>query len=335
MKIFKKRYIVLSLMIGQLGFAQEGLSVYSEYLTDNYYLLHPAMAGLKNNTQIRGSFRQQWGGVEDAPQLQTLTANTRIGDQSGIGFIAYNDKNGYHSQTGAKFTYAHHITFSESRYELNELSFGMSAGFAKTVLDETKFGGVFDPNVAGGIEVKDSFFSVDIGAAYNYENLFTMFTVKNAFSSKQDMYSDAESNNLRKYILGGGYTFGDNRYSDGWMYEPSLMFQFTEKTEEKTVDVNMKVYKTFTAGKVYGGISYRRSFDGASYYKGGSDKKQYLQYVSPFIGVNYKSFVIGYVYSQVMGDVTFDKGGYHQVSIGFNLFPKRSSLDCNCPTAKD
>ncbi|MDR0228383.1 MAG: type IX secretion system membrane protein PorP/SprF [Flavobacteriaceae bacterium] len=334
MKIFKKRYIVLSLLIGQVGFAQEGLSVYSEYLNDNYYLLHPAMAGVKNHTQLRGTFRQQWGGVEDAPQLQTLTANTRIGEQSGIGLIAFNDKNGYHSQMGAKVTYAHHISFAESRYELNQLSFGMSAGFARTTLDETKFGG-FDPNISGGVEIKDSYFSVDFGAAYHYNNFFSMLTVKNAISSQQKLYSDAESNNLRKYLLGMGYAFGDNRYNDGWTYEPSLLFQYSEKTQEKTIDANMKVYKAMSFGKLYGGASYRRSFDGTSYSEGGSSKTQYMQYISPFLGVNYKSFNFGYVYSHVLGDKTFDKAGYHQVTVGFNLFPKRSSLDCNCPTVKD
>ena len=28
--------------------AQEGLPIYSDYLTDNYYLLYPSMAGVSN-----------------------------------------------------------------------------------------------------------------------------------------------------------------------------------------------------------------------------------------------------------------------------------------------
>jgi type IX secretion system PorP/SprF family membrane protein len=334
MKLIKKGYIALICLASQAGMSQEGLSVYSEYLTDNYYLLHPAMAGLKNSTQIRITARQQWGGVEDAPQLQTFSGNVRLGEQSGIGIVAYNDKNGYHSQAGAKFTYAHHITFSESRYELNLLSFGMSAGFSRTVLDETKFGG-YDPIVHGGMEMKDTYFGVDFGAAYHRGNLFTMFTVKNAVTSKRDLYSDVESNNLRKYLLGGGYAFGDNQYGGGWVYEPSVLLQYTEETQEKIVDVNMKVYKYMDFGKIWAGLSYRRSLDGISYTKGGKSKSQYMQYFSPFIGVNYKSVMISYTYSHVMGDIVFEKGGYHQFGIGFNLFGKKSPLDCNCPTVKD
>ena len=32
--------------------AQEGLPIYSDYLTDNYYLLHPSMAGVSNCNKL-------------------------------------------------------------------------------------------------------------------------------------------------------------------------------------------------------------------------------------------------------------------------------------------
>lgn len=336
MKIFKKRYLAVALLATQIGQAQEGgLPIYSDYLSDNYYLIHPAMAGLKNSTQIRGAIRQQWGGVDDAPQTQTLTVNTRIGERSGLGIIAFGDKNGYHSESGAKLTYAHHITFSESRYELNMLSFGMSAGFSRITLDETKFGSVYDPTLSGGLEVKDSYFTVDFGAAYHKENFFSMFTVKNAVTSKRELYSDVESDNLRRYLLGGGYTFGNTRFNGGWMYEPSVLLQYVEATEMKLVDLNMKIYKTFENGRAWAGVSYRRDFDSAEYNKGGTNKKQSLQSLSPLIGGSYKNFSVTYTYTHQLGNVTFDKGGYHLFTLGVNLFGKRSPLDCNCPNLHD
>lgn len=336
MKILKKRYLAIALLTTQMGIAQEGgLPIYSDYLADNYYLIHPAMAGLKNTTQIRGAMRMQWSGVEDAPKTQTLTANTRIGERSGIGIIVYGDRNGYNSTTGAKLTYAHHITFSESRYELNMLSFGISAGFANSSLDETKFGSVYDPIVSGGIEVKDSYFNVDIGAAYNYENFFSMFTVKNAITSRNEIYTNKESDNYRRYLLGGGYTFGNPDYNGGWMYEPSLLLQYTEKTQAKLLDVNMKFYKQFDAGRAWAGLSYRRDFDAAEYSKGDKEKKQALQSLSPFIGGSYKSISLTYMYTHSIGNVTFDKGGYHLFTIGLDLFKTKSTLDCNCPIVQN
>ena len=42
------------------SFSQEGLPIYSDYLTDNYYLLFPSMAGAANCTKIRFTGRKQW-----------------------------------------------------------------------------------------------------------------------------------------------------------------------------------------------------------------------------------------------------------------------------------
>ncbi len=103
--------------------AQEGIAVYSDYLSDNYYLIHPSMAGASNCGKIRLTGRQQWFGQEDAPALQTFSFNTSLDEDgtSGIGMIFFNDKNGYHSQRGGKLTYAHHLRFSRSTIDLTLL----------------------------------------------------------------------------------------------------------------------------------------------------------------------------------------------------------------------
>jgi type IX secretion system PorP/SprF family membrane protein len=206
---FKKVYLIFGLLLTQLSFSQEGIAVYSDYLSDNYYLIHPSMAGAANCAKIRLTARQQWFGQEDAPQLQTLSFNGSVGPSSGIGIIAFNDKNGYHSQTGAKLTYAHHLRFSRGDYDLNQLSFGMSAGLVQSRLDETEFDPEFDPIVQGGMQQKDSYFNVDIGASYHFLDFYAHFTAKNVLASKRDIYTDIESDNLRKYLVSAGYVFGD------------------------------------------------------------------------------------------------------------------------------
>lgn len=323
---FKKRYLVLLLFISQLSFSQEGIAVYSDYLSDNYYLIHPSMAGAANCAKVRVTARQQWFGNDDAPALQTASFNGRIGEQSGAGIILFNDKNGYHSQRGFKVTYAHHIMFSRSDVDLNQLSFGMSAGLVQSQLDQSEFEGP-DPIIDGAIQ-KDSYFNVDVGASYNYLEFYTHFTVKNLLASKRDIYTEAESNNLRKYLLSAGYVFGN---SEKLQWEPSFLFQYTDQTNEKLVDLNIKLYKDFDFGKLWGGLSYRRSFDATQYLDGGSVKTQRLQYITPLVGLNFKNFVFAYTYSHLVGDVKFDQGGFHQITLGINLFCKREKWDCNCP----
>ena len=122
---FKRSYLLLLLLLTQLSFSQEGVPVYSDYLTDNYFLLHPSMAGAANCAKLRLTARQQWFGQQDAPAFQTLSFNGRLGERDGAGIILLNDKNGYHSQKGLQLAYAHHIMFSRDDIDLNQLSFGV------------------------------------------------------------------------------------------------------------------------------------------------------------------------------------------------------------------
>lgn len=331
MKLLKKIFVVSLLFTLQNNFAQEGIAVYTDYLTDNYYLIHPSMAGAANCGKIRLTGRQQWFGQEEAPALQTLSFNSALDEdgKSGAGIILFNDKNGYHSQTGAKLTYAHHLLLSRSKADLNMLSFGISGAFVQSRLDETAFK-VFDPNVFGGMTQKDSYFNLDVGMSYHIRDFFTHVTVKNIMASRRQIYTvDVESDNLRKYLWSVGANFGDE---DRLSFEPSFMFQMTEQTGEKAIDLNAKVYKAMNFGKLWGGLSYRRSFDGAQYTSDGKAiGEQKLNWITPLLGVNFKQFMFAYSYNHIMGDVKFDNAGYHQITLGLNLFCKDKPYDCNCP----
>ncbi|MEO8517155.1 MAG: type IX secretion system membrane protein PorP/SprF [Flavobacterium sp.] len=327
---FKRLLLLGVLFVTHMSFSQEGIAVYSDYLSDNYYLIHPSMAGASSCNKIRLTARQQWFGNSDAPALQTISYNGAIGESgtSGIGVILFSDKNGYHSQKGAKITYAHHLMFSRSSADLNQLSFGLSAGFVQNQLDETSFDmNDFDPIIAGILQ-KASYLNVDFGASYNYLDFYTHVTVKNALFQSRDIYTEYESDNLRKYLVSAGYVFGN---SSKLLWEPSVLFQLTDRTKEKSFDVNLKAYKTVDFGRLWAGLSYRRSFDGAQYVDGTVLKNQKLQYITPILGVNYKKFMFAYTYSNVMGDIKFDTGGFHQITLGYDFGCRKERYDCNCP----
>ena len=327
-----RKLLLIVFFVCQYSFSQEGIAVYSDYLSDNYYLLHPSMAGASSCSKLRMTARQQWFGQKDAPSMQTLSFNGKIGesDQSGGGVIVYNDKNGYHSQKGIKATYAHHIMFSRDAVDLNQVSFGMSVGLVQSALDETEFlqSGDFDPIVDGTITQKYSYFNVDLGMSYNYLEFYTHFTVKNAIETRRKIYSEFEDDNIRKVIINSGYVFGNQ---DGLLWEPSVMLQLVNQTNEKSVDVNLKVYKQLEIGRLWGGISYRRSLDGAEYRDGSSTEVQKLQYVTPILGLNYKNYMFSYTYSVITGAVKFDNGGFHQITLGMNVFCRPEKYHCNCP----
>ena len=323
----KIKLLIVFLITTFYTYSQEGIPVYSDYLSDNYYLIHPSMAGAANCAKIRLTARKQWFGQEDAPTLQTLSFNGRIGERSGAGIIVFNDKNGYHSEKGVKLTYAHHIMFSRDEVDLNQLSFGISGGLIQNQLDETNFGGTFDPIVFGSIQ-KDSYFNVDFGASYNYLNFYAHATVQGVLETRRELYTDYESDNLRKFLFSAGYVFG-KRENITW--EPSILFQLFDQTKEKSIDLNLKAYKNLDFGSLWAALSYRRSFDGAQFSSGSGVSTQKLQYFTPIVGVNFKNFMFAYTYSQVTGDVKFDTGGYHQITLGVNIFCRKERYDCNCP----
>ena len=332
MKLAKKINLLLFLCLPFYGLmAQEGLPIYSDYLTDNYYLIHPSMAGVANCNKARLTVRQQWMGQENAPSLQTFSMNGRVGDsKSAIGAIFYNDQNGYHSQTGAYLTYAHHLMFSRNTIDLNMLSFGLSAGMIQYKLDETAFI-EFDPIIAG-IEQSATEFNVDFGFSYHFINFYAHATIKNLLKN-EGVNINAQGvafNNLTNYLLSTGNVF--SKFGSDWSYEPSILFSYKGATKESFMDLNFKAYRKFDFGSLYAGISYRRSFDGAEFTNGNSISNQKLQYFTPLVGVEYNNFVFAYTYSYQSNSIVLDNGGYHQLTLGLNFGCRKEKYDCECPS---
>lgn len=317
--IIKKTYLsILFIFSALFVFAQDGVPTYSDYFADNLYLLHPSMAGAANYNKVRLSARQQWFDQDEAPNLQILTFNARLGERSGFGAILYNDQNGYHSQTGGYLTYAHHIQMGRSRSDLNQISFGLSAGMTQSRLDETQFDADdADPIIAGIIQ-STGYFNMDAGMSYNFENFSGHLTAKNLIFQNRSIYDDKlEPTNQRTYMISSAY-FINTSYGI-WAYEPSFLFQWKERTGEQSIDVNFKAYREVDFGRVWGGISYRRSFDGSEFLDGTEIKDQKLTYITPVLGVNYKKFMFAYTYSYQGGNVKFQSGGFHQLTIGYNF----------------
>ena len=97
--------------------AQETLPIYTDYLSDNVFLVHPSAAGIGNSNKLRLTARQQWIGVPNAPALETISFHAKFGEESkaGYGFVLFNDASGFHSQLGVQGGYAYHLALSDVR----------------------------------------------------------------------------------------------------------------------------------------------------------------------------------------------------------------------------
>ena len=335
--------LVLSfLTFGLYSYAQEGIPVYFDYLADNYYLVYPSMAGIGEGAKVRVTARKQWFDVQDAPNLQTANFHARLADSpSAVGLIIFNDANGYHSQSGAKATYAHHLRLGGDARYLNQLSFGLSGTYLQSRLDETEFvspGGVPDEAIGNG-NINASYTNFDIGISYSKMEFYAHLAITNLLTgSERSLYRVNRTNpnnvptidNLRRYLISTGYIFGRN----AWQYEPSVLFQLTEWTREKSIDINFKLYKDVDFGRIWGGVSYRRSFEGAQFINGDTFGNQNLQLLTPIIGANINNFMLSYNYSYQAGDAIIDNGGFHQITLGYDFGQRERKYDCYCPAAQ-
>lgn len=309
---------ILMICIGiQIMSAQETFPIYTDYLSDNVFLVHPAAAGIGNCGKIRFTYRQQWLGVEDAPSLQTLSFQTRVTDKMAVGAVAFNDENGYHAQQGFWATYAYHINFGHED-AMNQLSFGLSFMFSQNSINLNNFG-VPDPALSQTLE-STGYYNVDFGLGYHFLDSFSYFTIKNLLLTPRDLVNNSfESDNLRRYLLTFGYYLGR---SNKVQFEPSTMLQYVEYTQEAFIDLNLKAYYNIgTKSQVWAVLSYRQNFD---------YNIESFKMITPIVGVNYKRFMFSYTYSSQIGDVVLESSGSHQVTLGYNVFCKAQRAS-GCP----
>lgn len=328
--------IIFCLLLSSISnlLAQEGLPIYSDYLTDNWYLVHPAMAGsLYYGGQVRMTGRQQWLDQDLAPSLQTLAASYRFNDKSGGGLLMFNDRNGYYSTTGAYLTYTHHLymgknykkpcncLYPDPKNSINELSLGLSVGSVFNSIDQSSFDMTqYDPLISG-LKQQKGYLAMDFGVAYINPSYYIQLSIKNLLFSPHNRYGEfyyphrRDKANYRKVLFGGGKFISLGRL----ILEPSLLFQWAEISDEKSVDINLKTYVPLGSHQFWLGVSNRRSFRPVGYYLQAQYQEQRINSITPLVGVNLSDWVFSYNYSFSQGDVLFDMSGFHQITIGYNI----------------
>lgn len=323
MKIFYYWILLLSLFFGYTVQAQEALPVYSEYLIDNYYLLHPSVAGATGKGKIRLTAGLSLN-PENTPSMQTLGAQYRWKEKLGLGGILFNERNGDYFRRGMYGTLVYHHRFSRDGLDLHQLSFGINGGVIQH--------GVTQPvNSSTGTRSSELYATLDLGTSYFYSNFFAHFSIKDLFTVKRDLFlSNSFPDRQPKYLLSSGYIF--ETPGQHWSFEPSLLFQYQDAPPENILDFNFKVYRHFRFGSLFGGVSYRSIFKEVTPISEGlSIVRKNHHTLAPFLGFEFKNLFFGYTYSQQLNYLVPNIVGYHQITLGFNLGQNNSRFGCFIP----
>ncbi|MGB0443661.1 MAG: PorP/SprF family type IX secretion system membrane protein [Flavobacteriaceae bacterium] len=296
--------------------AQYRMPVYTDYLTDNYYVLHPAMAGAHyEGLKLRTSYRTQWLGIANAPSMQTLNAHARVGDKSGVGGLFFHDTNGFQSQLGFQGTYAHHINFYRSRAEVNQLSFGLSAGGSFHRHDQSTFNPTNDPIILG-TNVSSSSMFVDVGLTYNYVSLYAHLTIQNLLFVGNNINDQVLLNKPKRLLASVGNFF---EIQPDWALEPSVLVDYIQYVDRPNVDVNLKSHHNIRETQLWVGTSYRKGLTNTLTNNNSTPYSEPFSQLSAILGIRHNKWSFSYTYTVGIGDIKINNSGFHQLTLGIDI----------------
>ena len=316
--MLKMKKILTALLISSVTYslsAQElTLPTFTQYLADNAFVISPTYAGIGDHVKIRLNGLTQWVGIEDAPDTQSLAADIRIGNRSGIGGLFYNDRNGATRQFGARLSFAHHLTIDQ--YDDHYLSFGISYNLNGFRININEFDPTIpDPNVTDDRSTTNHNF--DVGILYRLKNFYLSLNASNILNKDLDLFAINEPNTLRNYFLYTGYKWRRDKNSD-FEVEPSIFFQLFENDGRSSTDLNIKARLYDFEDYYWAGISYRFLND------------QVLEplNVGPQLGLKKRNFYFAYSYQIVLNELSGFNTGTHLITVGIDLFQGLSNCSC-------
>ncbi len=305
-------YLILLFCVSTASAQELTLPQLSQYLADNPFVISPTYAGIGDYVKVRINGLTQWVGIKDAPDTQSLAADGRVGNRSGVGMILYNDSNGETKQRGARLSFAHHLTLD--RYADEFLSFGLSYNFNQFRIDIENFDGL-DPSVTDDRSTTNHNF--DVGILYRKDKFYASLNASNLLDKDLTKFNPiSEPNALRNYYLYTGYRF--NKKKSNFEVEPSVFFQWFESDGRSVTDLNAKFRWYDFEDYYYAGVTYRFL----------NDQVGSPLYIAPIVGLKKSNFYFGYSYQIILNEIIGFSTGTHVITIGVDLFQGISNCRC-------
>ena len=322
----KKLIIFVLLFTISFSYGQElNLPVFTQYLADNDFVVSPTYAGIGDNLKIRANGLTQWVGIKNAPDNQSLYADFRISNRTGVGISAYNDKNGNTRQKGVKFSFAHHLTLDYKSKQF--LSFGLSYNINSFRIDIENFNTTYDIPIVDPTITDDrsnSNNNFDAGFLYRWKAFFLSFNANNLLPKDLDGITELEPSRLLNYQIYSGVVIKSNANKDV-EFEPSVFYQMFDSDKRSSTDINFKYRKFNRKGDYYFlGGSYRFLND------------QFLKplNIGPMAGITFNQFFFAYSYQLTMNDLSGYNSGTHMVTIGLDFLQNASNCACTKGTSQ-
>lgn len=225
----KQWAVVLLLILGisssQVRAQQD--KMFSQYMF-NMMALNPAYAGSRDVLSMSALYRNQWTGVEGAPQTATFTMDMPLNrERVGVGLQLYSDKAGIIQETGGFASYAFRIKVGAK----STLALGLQAGAASYQANLTEVrtspdpSGTIDPAFASNIsKILPNFGTgIYISNDRSYLSLSVPRLIKNQLSEYN--VGNLRSVQARHAYLAAGFVIG---LSPSIKMKPSMLVKYAE-----------------------------------------------------------------------------------------------------------
>ncbi len=274
---------------------------YTNYMF-NTLSVNSAYAGSRGHLSVTALHRTQWVGIEGAPQTQSLTVESPIGNNLGLGVAIVNDKLGPSREMYLDGNLSYTIRLNNK----SRLSFGLKAG--ARLLNVDLFDG-FQTN-ADVSSINNRFLpTVGAGMYWRNDKTYIGVSVPN-FLTKEHFDRDSFNSNTFEvsaerlhYFLIAGKVFD---LSDSVKFKPAFLGKFVVGAPAIVdLSANFMLYDKFRIGAAY---RWDDSFSG-------------------LIGLQLTpKLLLGYAYDLTTTRLGDFNSGTHEIMLRFELLTKEKQL---------
>ena len=247
-----RRLILVFMLVwtGINAWAQQDAQ-YSQFMFNKLYF-NPAYAGSKNALCFSAIYRNQWIGMDGAPQTATLNIHAPVWKRRmGLGISITNDRIGLTDRWNFDFSYAYRIELKNESF----LSLGLRGTVSYMTIrwDEAKLTQSADQSVPAAVSSK-VLPNFGAGVYYQARNWYLGFSMPRLFINPIDFNNNSNSSiepELQQhYFLMGGASFN---IAENIQIQPNLMLKYAPNTP---FDADINLSFVFFE-KVLIGVTYR------------------------------------------------------------------------------
>lgn len=301
--VISKGFVILILCISGLMVNAQQDPMYTQYLF-NTQTMNPAYTGTWESLSFMVLARQQWAGLEGAPNTYTFSMQAPMkNERVALGLNVINDKIGLERRFYLFGDYSYLIPMNQT----TSLRLGLKGGFTNYSNNFSEYqvnapgSGVFDPRFQGEIDHK---FMPNFGVgAFLYSKRYYV-----GFSVPKILSNDFETNynnlsimsEFRHYFLMAGFVFN---LGENLKFKPTMLTKasFSSKT-------GSPVQADLTANF----LIKERFWLGASYRTGDS-----FGFIAQWIIDN--KLRIGYAYDYTISNLRKVVSGTHELMVSYEL----------------